>query len=60
MGEESLKGKLIPFVDIVREVDKNGNGKVERDELSDDMKIFQRPERTDMPESSIALNAEWV
>jgi outer membrane protein assembly factor BamB len=60
MGEKSLQGKFVPFIDLVREVDKNGNGKVERDELSDDMKIFQRPERTDSPESSIALNAEWV
>ena len=58
MGEKSLQGKFIPFADLLSEVDTNGNGKVERDELSDDMKIFQRPERTDTPESSMALNSK--
>ena len=60
MGEKSLQGKFIPFVDLVSEVDKNGNGKVERDELSDDMKVFQRPESPDEPGSSMPLNREWV
>ncbi len=47
LGEKSLQGKFVPFIDLIKEVDKNGNGKIERNELSDDMMVFQRPERTD-------------
>lgn len=58
LGERSVRGDRVPFEELIRDLDSNGNMKIERTEFRDDMKIFLRPESPEAPESSMALNAE--
>ncbi len=57
-GEKSLRGNQATFEELVRELDINGNMKIERNEFTDDIKVRQRPESPDAPESSRAVNNE--
>ena len=59
-GEKSLRGNQASFEELVRELDINGNMKIERNEFTDDIKVRQRPERLDAPESSRAVNHKSV
>jgi outer membrane protein assembly factor BamB len=58
-GEKSEMGTQTSFEELVSELDINGNMKVERNEFTDDIKISQRPERSDLPESSRAVNSSF-
>ncbi len=57
-GEKSLRGNQTSFEELVRELDINGNMKIERNEFPDDIMVRQRPESPDAPESSRAVNNE--
>ena len=57
-GEKSLWGNQTSFEELVRELDINGNMKIERNEFPDDIMVRQRPESPDAPESSRAVNNE--
>ncbi len=57
-GEKSLRGNQASFEELVRELDVNGNMKIERNEFTDDITVRQRPERLDAPESKRAVNNE--
>jgi len=57
-GENSLRGNQATFEELVRELDINGKMKIERNELTDDIKVRQRPESPDAPASSRAVNDE--
>jgi outer membrane protein assembly factor BamB len=57
-GEKSLRGNQATFEELVRELDINGNMKIERNEFTDDIKVRQRPESPDAPQSSRAVNNE--
>lgn len=59
-GEQSLIGNQYAFEELIRKLDVNGNMKIERTEFTDDIKIRQRPERMDAPESSRAINHQSV
>ncbi len=60
LGEKSVRGKQTSFDDLVRDLDKNGNMKIEQNEFTDDIKIFQRPEIPDAPWSAGAMNDDWI
>lgn len=61
LGEESVRGNHASFEEILMELDVNGNHTIEKEEFTDDIKIFQRPESPDAPESSMAVTEtfEW-
>lgn len=48
-GEKSYRAKLPTFAELLGESDKNSNGLVEREEISDDMLFYTRPETPDAP-----------
>ncbi|MEN8228673.1 MAG: PQQ-binding-like beta-propeller repeat protein [Bacteroidota bacterium] len=54
-GEESVRGKRIPFAELLEDYDENGDGKIVIDELKEDLKFTQRPENTDALWSSANL-----
>lgn len=57
-GEKSIRGNQSSFQELIKELDKNGNSKLERNEFTDDITIRQRPESMDEPETSRAVNEE--
>lgn len=54
-GEESVRGKRISFTELLVECDRDGDGKISKDELKDDMVLTHRPEIPDTPFSSASL-----
>ncbi len=54
-GEESVRGKRISFAELLEECDKNGDGKIVKDEFKEDMVLTHRPEIPDAPFSSASL-----
>ena len=52
-GEESNRGKLISFTDLLKECDKDGDGLVAKGEFREDMYVFERPEIPDAPGGSL-------
>ena len=59
-GEKSLMGNQFSFEELVSKLDVNGNMKIEQNEFTDDIKVRQRPESMDAPESSRAVNHRSV
>ena len=59
-GEKSLMGNQFSFEELVSGLDVNGNMKIEQNEFTDDIKVRQRPESMDAPESSRAVNHRSV
>lgn len=57
-GERSQTNTPISFEDLVSQADINGNMKIERNELTDEFMVFQRPEIPDLPETSAKINEE--
>ena len=57
-GERSQGYTQMSFEELVSQKDINGNMKIERSELTDEFKIFQRPEIADLPETSAKMNQE--
>jgi outer membrane protein assembly factor BamB len=57
-GEQSQGATLMSFAALVDLRDTNGNGKIERNELTDEFKTFQRPEIAGLPETSAKMNQE--
>lgn len=54
-GEEKGRGDFLTFPDLLKECDKNANQRIEREEFSDDMKLFDRPEIPDVPYTSMYM-----
>jgi outer membrane protein assembly factor BamB len=54
-GEERLRGKRMSYTELLGECDKNGDGKIIKDELREDLVITHRPEIPDAPYSSASL-----
>jgi outer membrane protein assembly factor BamB len=52
-GEKKGRGEIIAFSEMLTLCDKNANGRIEKDEFSDDMKLYTRPENMDAPFSSM-------
>jgi outer membrane protein assembly factor BamB len=57
-GERSQRYTQMSFEELVSQKDVNGNMKIERSEITDEFKIFQRPEIADLPETSANMNQE--
>jgi outer membrane protein assembly factor BamB len=54
-GEKSVRGNLPTFAKFLEDSDKNSNGLIEREEISDDMMIFRRPETPDAPMANFTV-----
>jgi len=58
VGEKSIRGNQASFEELVRELDINGNMKIERNEFTDDIMVRQRPEISDIEGTRRAVNNE--
>jgi len=54
-GEKKGRGEIISFSEQLKLCDENANGRIEKDEFSDDMNLYTRPENMDAPYSSMYL-----
>jgi len=54
-GEKKGRGQIFSFSEMLQLCDKNVNGQIERDEFSDDMNLYTRPENIDAPFSNMYL-----
>ncbi len=54
-GEASTRGTLIPYNELLKDYDRNGDGKIVMDEISEDLKFTQRPENQDAKWASAGL-----
>ena len=52
-GEESNRGKLISFTELLKECDKDANRLIAQTEFREDMMLFERPEIPDAPGGSM-------
>jgi outer membrane protein assembly factor BamB len=57
-GEKNQVGAQMSFEELVGLKDINGNGKIERNEITNELKVFERPEILELPETSSNLNEE--
>jgi len=48
-GEKKGRGQIISFLEMLKLCDENANGRIEKDEFSDDMNLYTRPENMDAP-----------
>ena len=55
-GNKSERGTQPTFDELVRDYDQNGNMKIEKDELSDDVMIIYRPEGSKLLGNSMTAN----
>ncbi len=58
-GEENGRGEFLAFPELLKKCDKNANGYIERDEFSDDMELYTRPEILDAPYSSMYFKDDF-
>ncbi len=52
-GEEKERGDLLSFNELLNKCDKDSNGTIEQAEISDDLKMYHRPEIPDAPHSAL-------
>ena len=57
-GEQNQRGTQMSFEELVEMKDINENRKIERNEITDEFKVFQRPEIAQLPETSSNINEE--
>ena len=54
-GEKKGRGQIKSFSEMLKLCDENANGRIEKDEFSDDMNLYTRPENMDAPYSNMYL-----
>jgi outer membrane protein assembly factor BamB len=54
-GEKKGRGEILSFSEMLELCDENANQRIERDEFSDDMNLYTRPENIDAPYSNMYL-----
>jgi outer membrane protein assembly factor BamB len=52
-GEKKGRGEIKSFSEMLKLCDENANGRIEKDEFSDDMELYTRPENMDAPYSNM-------